>query len=298
MATSVADEGQGFAREPFGAEDSFETASVRSIRSAAPSYTSDAPSYHTINPHPEPLPPYSPPARADPTPAAGPTPTAAPRNGSVSSLLEAFYTSPASSTDPSTTASSTSSTPRRYGLPPVPPAPPRPPPAELPSLAHFRAPTWSSASGGPSNPTARIYHNVALRRASAASYNNNNNGGGSSSSRNGGGGGGGGNLQGAMLRRAMLERIDEEERNGGNRVRPLEDPYLVGEEAAARARAERLERERYLGDEVLIREDRRWDWFLAQMRDREERERNWKRFRRDVEKRTNSRLLFRIGTRF
>jgi len=101
------------------------------------------------------------------------------------------------------------------------------------------------------------------------------------------------------LRRVMLERIDEEERNSLlNRVRPLEDPYLVGEEAAARARAERLARERSLGDEALIREDRRWDWFLAQMKDREERERSWKRFRRDVDKRSNSRLPFRIGARF
>lgn len=62
------------------------------------------------------------------------------------------------------------------------------------------------------------------------------------------------------LRRAVLERIEEEE--GRNRVRPLEDPYLVGEEAAAQARAERLAREN--GDEILIREDRRWDWFLGE----------------------------------
>lgn len=46
-----------------------------------------------------------------------------------------------------------------------------------------------------------------------------------------------------------------------DRVRPLEDPYLVGEEAAARARRERLAREN--GDDVLQREDRRWDWFLG-----------------------------------
>ncbi|AEO54769.1 hypothetical protein MYCTH_2297760 [Thermothelomyces thermophilus ATCC 42464] len=292
MATSIADEGPGLARESFSAED-FETASVRSIRSAAPSYTSDAPSYHTINPHPEPLPPYSPPARPNPTPATASRPTPAPRNGSVSSLLdlEPFQssTTSSSSSSSSTASSSNSSTPRRYGLPPVPPGPPRPPPAELPSLAHFRTPTWSSAGGGASNPTARIYQNVALRRASAASSSSDN-----SSSRNGRGS----HLERAMLRRVMLERIDEEERNSLNRVRPLEDPYLVGEEAAARARAERLARERNLGDEILIREDRRWDWFLAQMRDREERERNWKRFRKDIEKRTNSRLPFRIGARF
>lgn len=58
----------------------------------------------------------------------------------------------------------------------------------------------------------------------------------------------------------MLERIEEEERN---RVRPLEDPYLVGEEAAARARRERLARES--GDDILIREDQRWDWFLGEI---------------------------------
>lgn len=70
------------------------------------------------------------------------------------------------------------------------------------------------------------------------------------------------NLDG-LMRRVMLERIEEEERN---RVRPLEDPYLVGEEAAARARAERIARENR-GDEVLIREDRRWDWFLGELKD-------------------------------
>lgn len=46
-----------------------------------------------------------------------------------------------------------------------------------------------------------------------------------------------------------------------SRFRPLEDPYLVGEEAAARARRERLAREN--GDDVLYKEDRRWDWFLC-----------------------------------
>lgn len=50
----------------------------------------------------------------------------------------------------------------------------------------------------------------------------------------------------------------------GQRVRPLEDPYLVGEEAAARARRERLARENP-GDDVLHREDRRWDWFLGML---------------------------------
>lgn len=66
----------------------------------------------------------------------------------------------------------------------------------------------------------------------------------------------------------MLERIEEEESR--RRIRPLEDPYLVGEAAASRARQERLAREN--GDDILIRENRRWDWFLRQMKEREERE--------------------------
>lgn len=49
---------------------------------------------------------------------------------------------------------------------------------------------------------------------------------------------------------------------GSSRTRHLEDPHLVGEEAAARARRARLAREN--GDDVLLREDRRWDWFLGE----------------------------------
>ena len=48
-----------------------------------------------------------------------------------------------------------------------------------------------------------------------------------------------------------------------SRVRPLEDPYLVGEVAAARARRERLARENT--EDILHREDRRWDWFLGEL---------------------------------
>ena len=84
-----------------------------------------------------------------------------------------------------------------------------------------------------SNPTARHYHNVASRRVNQTKH-----------------------LEG--IKRMVLERVEEEERN---RVRPLEDPYLVGEEAASRARRERLAREN--GDEILYREDRRWDFFLG-----------------------------------
>lgn len=42
--------------------------------------------------------------------------------------------------------------------------------------------------------------------------------------------------------------------------RPLEDPGLVGEESARRAREERVRRER---EEALAMENRRWDWYLC-----------------------------------
>ena len=125
------------------------------------------------------------------------------------------------------------------GLPPVPSGPRvGSGAAALPSLASFRIPSWSTVN---SNPTARHYHNVAHRRAAAARA-----------------------ADAAALdslKRVVLERVEEEERVQA-RLRPLEDPYLVGEEAAARARRERLAHEN--GDDILIREDRRWDFFLGE----------------------------------
>ncbi|KAK3371987.1 hypothetical protein B0H63DRAFT_285290 [Podospora didyma] len=200
--------------------EDFETAS---IRSAAPSYTSDAPSYHSTVPHnSDPVPPYSPPARSEATSGAAPT-----FQGSLLSIPGLSQPQPAAS-----------GAPRQQGLPPVPTGPIR---AE-PTLGQFRIPSWSTISA---NPTARHYHNVAMRRMSAANTNATN---------------------AERLGRIMLDRIEEEERN---RIRPLEDPHLVGEEAAARARQERLAREN--GDEILIREDRRWDWFLSELSSRQSR---------------------------
>ncbi|EON99569.1 hypothetical protein UCRPA7_4869 [Phaeoacremonium minimum UCRPA7] len=228
----------------FRAED-FETAS---IRSAAPSYISEAPSYHSqATTNNEPIPPYSPPAPSSSSSGA------------------------AQHTRTSSSAAATLLLPTSYdfapspGLPPIPPPAPRRP--ELPSLGGFRIPSWSTVT---SNPTARHYHNVASRRVNQTKH-----------------------LEG--IKRMVLERVEEEERN---RVRPLEDPYLVGEEAASRARRERLAREN--GDEILYREDRRWDFFLGQMKDWDERERDrgWKApFRREAETATRGRLARRITGR-
>ncbi|KAI1851164.1 hypothetical protein JX265_013282 [Neoarthrinium moseri] len=217
--------------ERLSAED-FETAS---IRSAAPSYVSEAPSYHSTLPPAETLPAYShaaPAARADSS-----TPTPGP-----SSMLP-----PA-----------TSNTRRGPGLPPVPDTPLR---TQMPQISEFRIASWSSLN---SNPTARHYQAVANRRVTASR------GGGSSGSNSSNNP----HVQGQL--RAVLGRLTEEEERERTRVRPLEDPYLVGEEAAANARRERLARES--GDDILIREDRRWDLFLAQMNDWDQRQESWKTF--------------------
>lgn len=211
---------------------------------------SEVPSYHTTVSNGESIPPYSPPANnnshnsnsisgivATGPAQAGPGSGPGPRTHSLPTLL------------PSNTAHMASP-----GLPPIPPAP-RHSHSSMPTLHAFSIPSWSTVNA---NPT---YQRVATRRAQAAM-----------SSGEG------------LLRNAAraLERVTEEGGNGNGsgtasgsasgsdspadaeRVRPLEDPYLVGEEAAARARRERLARENP-GEEVLHREDRRWDWFLGML---------------------------------
>ncbi|CAN8100414.1 unnamed protein product [Discula destructiva] len=238
-------EGLDNAMRSFRPQD-LETAS---IRSAAPSYVSEVPSYRTTVSNSESIPPYSPPANntapnnstsLSAAAADGPTPAGGHRLHNLPTLL------------PSNTAHIY--TP---GLPPIPPAPRRAT-SDLPSIGSFGIPSWSAVNTNP------LYHRVATRRAQAAM---------SSSSE-------------GLLRNAarVLERVNEEGSGSGTStplagadvVRPLEDPYLVGEVAAARARRERLAREN--GDNVLQREDKRWDWFLAQQVD-EERERSWRHFR-------------------
>ncbi|KAF7546332.1 hypothetical protein G7Z17_g8500 [Cylindrodendrum hubeiense] len=151
------------------------------------------------------------------------------------------------------------------GLPPVPSAPLR----SVPNLNNFRIATWSNLN---SSPNARQYQRVAQRRMNAQRD------------------------PVDSLRRVMTERIVEEppvqERNEPT-TRPLEDPYLVGEVAAATARQERIARES--GEDILVREDRQWDWWLLQMKDWDERDRSWTRFRRDAQVSSRKKLLRRIG---
>ncbi|KAH7019161.1 hypothetical protein EDB80DRAFT_869836 [Ilyonectria destructans] len=156
-------------------------------------------------------------------------------------------------------------TQQTIGLPPVPSAPLR----SVPNLNNFRIATWS-------NVNSRQYQRVAQRRASAS-------------------------VQRSpvdSLRRVMTERIVEEpvqERSSEPTTRPLEDPYLVGEVAASRARQERLARE--TGEDILVREDRQWDWWLLRMKDLDERNQSMARTRNDAEMSSRKKLLRRIGGR-
>jgi hypothetical protein len=76
---------------------------------------------------------------------------------------------------------------------------------------------------------------------------------------------------------------------------PLEDPYLVGEEAARRARTQRVYREMCLrGEEAQRYESRSWDFMHSQMADWEERQQSWSGYRRRV---GQTKLLGRLGLR-
>lgn len=79
-----------------------------------------------------------------------------------------------------------------------------------------------------------------------------------------------------------LDRIHEDEAEA---INPLEDPHLVGEEAARKARAARLYRERCLrGEDALKCENKSWDFLLAQMADWDKREKSWEKFRSEVDR--------------
>lgn len=244
--------------DSLSAED-FETAS---IRSAAPSYSSETPSTHYTLPNHAggSLPPYAAPERSAAAPVSG-------SNGR--------RTGPTSA-GPSSGSGSGSG----YGLPAIPPNSSMTRRGEMPNLAQFRIPSWSSVS---SNPNARLYHSVALRRVAAAEH-------ASAAAEIGGlmrrlamfeqeeaaaaararrarAGSGSGNGSGNVSGSGSGSGTDggnANTRNANRPVRPLEDPHLVGEAAANRARTARLAVEDPLStDNALIHEDRRWDWFLG-----------------------------------
>lgn len=149
----------------------------------------------------------------------------------------------------------------------------------------FNIAEWSSVTSG---HQARHYHNVAHRRAIIANAEEERVA-----------------LASAVLNPTSPPEIIKEahgsdERRGsesdaddaddGTAVNPLEDPHLVGPEAAARAKAQRLYMRRCHDEEALRQEQKTWDFMLAQMADWKERERSWEKFRKEVGR---SRLLGR-----
>lgn len=144
-----------------------------------------------------------------------------------------------------------------------------------PSLDDFRHNAWSSTRA---HPNARLYHSVAHRRATIAAAQDHQQ-----------------LLTAAACPRAALQLLQQKAAEVELRLGALEDPVLVGEQAAEEARRERLRREGRLGDEILIREDKRWDWLLSQMRDWESRETSWNAFRKDLDAGKKGKLARRLG---
>ncbi|KAK4086920.1 hypothetical protein Purlil1_8654 [Purpureocillium lilacinum] len=179
---------------------------------------------------------------------------------------------PAAAGAPARNSSSTPR-PRTIGLPPIPPLAPQ----SAVALPNFRIPTWSANNA----PAARHYRNVAERRITDGRYLSD--------------GPAGRRYSAASTVDRTLDHQTGTQTTTTHEVRPLEDPYLVGEVAAAQARRERLARES--GEDVLLREDRQWDWLLAQMKSWDERERSWAKFRRDLDNTQRKKLLHRIGGR-
>lgn len=89
--------------------------------------------------------------------------------------------------------------------------------------------------------------------------------------------------------------INRQNDSGEARPRPLEDPYLVGEQAAAEARRQRIANE--VNESMLREEDKQWDWMLAQMKTREERDRPVTRLRQEAAQSRRRTLFGRIGGR-
>ncbi|KAF2684359.1 hypothetical protein K458DRAFT_250333, partial [Lentithecium fluviatile CBS 122367] len=207
-----------------------------SIHSAAPSYVSDTPTYHSQRTPSSLLPPLSP-------------------NQQVRGLPAPRYAPGFQSRDPD----------RQNNL----------------TLRELNANSWSSTR---TSNNSRQYNAVARRRANQAQANTT-----------------------AILNSlsAVPERSSPSSSttnvntypvqvttSSNEPANPLEDPYLVGEEAARRARAQRVYREMCLrGEETRIYESRSWDFMWGQMSDWEERQRNWSTFRRPRQTKLLGRLL-------
>ncbi|KAL7898360.1 hypothetical protein HDV63DRAFT_403586 [Trichoderma sp. SZMC 28014] len=152
----------------------------------------------------------------------------------------------------------------------LPPLPPLASPSAL-NTHNYRIPTWSANNA----PAARHYRNVAERRATDSW------------------------LQAAaaeLLLIGMRDSVTNRQNDSREEpLRPLEDPYLVGEQAAAEARRRRIASE--VNESMLREEDKQWDWMMAQMKTREERDRPSTRVRQETAQNRQRTVFGRIGER-
>ena len=179
------------------------------------------------------------------------------------------------------------------GLPPPTYAPGfhRAPSGSIGSLSHmdFNISEWSAARSG---PRARHYQNVANRRTSQARLEEKTRLTALASS-----------MTFPSLRPGGIDTEGLNPINGtiveepeAQPLPPLEDPDLVGVEAATAARERRLYMTKCRDEEALKQESKSWDFMMSQMADWEAREKSWERFQRDVRK--TPRLGTRIFRRF
>ncbi|OCK76716.1 hypothetical protein K432DRAFT_385224 [Lepidopterella palustris CBS 459.81] len=232
-----------------------------SVHSAAPSYVSEAPTYTSRRPSipaistPTPTTTgISPPAAAPSSPLRGlPSPRYAPgfqsrAHGSISDVeIHNYNISHWSSINSSHASRQYHAVARRRASQAANTA------AILNSLAAVPPPLTSPAATGPGSNTSSSSSSIALNNSGLPTT-----GAGSASS-------------------SYPSDITTTATN------PLEDPYLVGEEAAGRARAQRIYREMCLrGEEAVRYEGKAWEFMLAQMADWKEREESWGQFREQV----------------
>jgi len=139
---------------------------------------------------------------------------------------------------------------------------------------------WSSVTSG---HQARHYQNVAHRRATMANVEEKRNALAMA-------------MQSSKSPADLIKEanVSEDRRDSGSSekkedqdppINPLEDPHLVGHEAAAKAKAQRLYMRRCDDEEALRHEKKTWDFMLAQMADWKEREKSWETFRKEVGRR-------------
>ncbi|KAJ3498876.1 hypothetical protein NLG97_g776 [Lecanicillium saksenae] len=133
----------------------------------------------------------------------------------------------------------------------------------------FSFPMWSAVD----TPTSRHYRKIVERREVDGRY----------------------QATASPERQRAARLLEEQNAANAEAFRPLEDPYLVGEQAAAEAKRDRLAREGL--NATLQQEERQWDWLIAQMRGWEERERSWTRIRGEADALQRRRLSRRGGAR-